>query len=701
VENWRGKVKKINLKFFENRILIMKGLVVVIGLVFATRLINLQVINGAAYREQSEKKMLRETAVEAPRGEIYDRNGVVLATSKLAYDVEIYKVGSSNEEMNKIILRVINILEQNNDEYYSSFPMEDDKFYSDDDKKKVCKTYGIEETLTEKEVLEYLYEKYELNNLNFTLEEKNKVVALRYEIGTNVFSLFRSVTIAKDVSYESMAVIEEMKSELDGIEINVNSKRYYPYGTLASHLLGYVSNISSEEYKELKDKGYTYNSTIGKMGIETTMEEFLKGVNGIKRTEVDAEGKVASEYTYKEAESGNNVTLTIDYRLQQVAEKNLKIVINNIRTGAKGYVKKKDATAGAVVALDINSGEVLAMASYPTFDPNDFVSGIKYSTWQKILANTSKPMFNRVISGTYSPGSTFKMLTALAGLDSKVITVTEKIKDNGKYEHANHPMCWVYSYYGRTHGYINVTEAIKVSCNCFFYEVGRRMGIDNVVKYAEMFGLGDKTGIELYGESKGSIAGSDEDMDWYLGDTLSAVIGQSYNSFTPIQLANYIATLANGGTLNRVSVIKNIVNSDDEYVTDEELLEYAEKITNYKFKYSKLILNRKHVDAVVEGMKSVTSEQGGTSYIVFKNSDIEVAGKTGTAQVSSGNPNGIFVGFAPIENPQIAVVAIVEHGDSGSAVANIVKPILEEYFNISNENVNKEINGVLNQEIVY
>ncbi|MBR6640966.1 MAG: penicillin-binding protein 2, partial [Clostridia bacterium] len=277
----------------------------------------------------------------------------------------------------------------------------------------------------------------------------------------------------------------------------------------------------------------------------------------------------------------------------------------------------------------------------------------------------------------------------------------EKIKANGRYEYANHPMCWVYSYYGRTHGWVNVSDAIKVSCNCFFYEVGRRMGIDNLVKYCQMFGLGNKTGVELYGESKGMIAGADKEMDWYLGDTLSAVIGQSYNSFTPVQLANYIATLANGGTLNRATLIKNVVNAEDEYVSSEDLLAHVEKVTGYKFISTRLDLNQKHVDAVVEGMKSVTSEQGGTSYIVFKNSDIEVAGKTGTAQVSSGHPNGVFVGFAPIENPQIAVVAIVEHGDSGTAVANIVKPILEEYFNISNENVNKEVNEVLVPSIKY
>ena len=574
-------------------------------------------------------------------------------------------------------------------------------FYADSQRTSLCETYGIETTLTDTEILNYIYEKYGLNDIGFNEDEKFKVARLRYELATNVFSLFSSVTIAKDVSYETMAIIEESKGELPGIEINVNSKRYYPHGTLASHLIGYVSSISSEEYQKLKGEGYLYNSSIGKMGIETTMERYLKGDNGLKRTEVDAEGEIAAEYMYKESMSGNNVTLTIDYRLQTIAETNLKKVINNIATGAPGYVKQKDANAGCVIALDVNSGEVLAMASYPTFNPNDFVSGIKYSKWKALIENKTKPMFNRVISGTYSPGSTFKMLSALAGLDSKVITLTEKIKDNGRYEHANHPMCWVYSYYGRTHGYINVTQAIKVSCNCFFYEVGRRMGIENLVKYAKMFGLGSKTGIELYGEVSGMIAGANEEMDWYLGDTLSAVIGQSYNSFTPVQLANYISTLANGGTLNKVSVVKNVTTNEYENIPNSEIVAYIEDITGYKFRSTKLTLNEKHVDAIVEGMRSVTSEQGGTSYIVFKNSDIEVAGKTGTAQVSSGTPNGVFVGFAPIENPQIAVVAIVEHGDSGSAVANIVKPILEEYFNISKDGVNKDVIDILTPSISY
>ncbi len=683
-------------EFMENgRISIMKILVVIVGIVFAVRLVDLQIVNGKTYKEESTKKMLRETTIEAPRGEIYDRNGVVLATSKLAYDVEIYKVGLDDTNLNITILKLINILKKNSDEYYTTFPMEEYKFYSEDSKNKICKMYNIDTKLKDKEVVNRLYEELGIDTMDLKEDEKFSILCVRYEIDINVFSLFDAVVIAKDISYNSMATIEETRDGLSGIEIKTNSKRYYPYKMLASHLLGYVSSINSEEYEEHKNEGYTYNSTIGKMGIETTMEKYLKGNNGIKRTEVDADGNISSEYMYKEATSGNNITLTIDYRLQKVAEENLESVINKIRTGAKGYEKHEEANAGAVVALDVNTGEVLAMASYPSFDSNDFVSGIKYSKWKKILEDSRNPMFNRVISGTYSPGSTFKMLSALAGLDSGVITETEKIKDNGKYEYGNHPMCWVYSYYGRTHGYINVTEAIKVSCNCFFYETGRRMGVDNLVKYAKMFGLGSKTGVELYGEAKGIVAGESKETDWYLGDTLSAVIGQSYNSYTPIQLANYISTLANGGTLNKVTLLKD-VSKESNKVETSEIEEHIQNKLGYTFEAHSLKLNSSHVSAVVEGMKSVTSEQGGTSYIVFKNSDIEVAGKTGTAQVAQGDPNGIFVGFAPIENPQIAVVAIVEHGDSGSAVANIVKPILEEYFSISKETENLE---VINEQI--
>jgi len=648
--------------------------------------------------------MLRTTSVEAPRGKIYDRNGVLLATSKLGYDIYIYRTGLTSVELNHSILKISNILEKNNDKMVNNLPIEKGKvvIYNDTQKKELMRVLGISKEYSGEEYLQKLYLKYGLNTNEFSEGDKQKIVSIRYEIGRNGYSLFRGVNIATNISYKSMATIEELKSEIEGIEINITPKRYYPNETVLAHTLGYVSNINAAEYKKLKDQDYSNNSIIGKTGIELSMEKYLKGQNGILRKEIDSSGVASSEYIYKEAVSGSDIYLTIDYRLQVVAEKSLQKVIKNIQTGATGYKKYDKAASGAVVVINVNTGEVLAMASYPTYNPNAFVGGISYSEWDKISNNALKPMFNRVIAGTYSPGSTYKMLTAITGLETGKINTKTLIKDTGIYPYGHHPQCWLYTRTGKTHGTINVSEAIKVSCNVFFYEVGRRVGIDNLVKYSKMFGLGEKTGIELLGESKGMVAGENKKISWHIGDTLSAAIGQSYNSYTPLQLVNYIAALANGENLNKITLLKSVLNTDNKKTSQEEIEKHVEDVTKVKFIDSKLELKEENVAAIVKGMKSVTSDTGGTSYIVFKNSEIEVAGKTGTAQVSSGDPNGIFVGFAPIKNPEIAVVAIIEHGGLSSYSASVAKPILEEYFSISLENQENKINQSLsNQGIDY
>lgn len=275
-------------------------------------------------------------------------------------------------------------------------------------------------------------------------------------------------------------------------------------------------------------------------------------------------------------------------------------------------------------------------------------------------------------------------------MDNKITTI-EKINDPGVYPYGHHPMCWIYSTYRSTHGDIPLAQAIKVSCNCYFYEVGRRLGIDQIVKYAKIFGLGDKTGIEIAGENKGIIAG-ENNKDWQLGETLSAAIGQSYNSYTPIQLTNYISAIANGGNLNKVTTIKSVQTDIQTSISLEEINKFSSEFTGVNFVNKNLNIPKEYLDEVKKGMISVTSERGGTSYIVFKNSGIEVAGKTGTAQVPSGSNNGIFVGFAPYDKPKIAVVAIIEHGGEGSYTANVVKPIMEEYFKISKQDKLNEKN---------
>jgi len=438
------------------------------------------------------------------------------------------------------------------------------------------------------------------------------------------------------------------------------------------------------------------------MGIEQAFEKYLKGIDGVNRVEVDSYGTVSTENVSTKSITGQNVTLTIDYRLQKVAEESLVKVINQIKTGTPTMKKHEDASAGSVVVLDTVTGEVLAMVSYPSFDINSFVDGIKYKDWNVLNTSTLRPMFNRSISGLYSPGSTYKMLVGLAGLTTGKITVAEKINDPGIYPFGHNPKCWIYERYGRTHGYVNISEAIKVSCNCYFYEVGRRVGISEIVEYSKLFGLGEKTGVEISGEVKGQIAGDNYKGDWYLGETLSSAIGQSYNSYTPIQLANYISTIANGGTLNKITVIKSIEDNEKKSVSLEELNKYTTEFTGVNFENKNLNLLQANIDAIKLGMLYVTSDTGGTSYNTFKDLGIEVAGKTGTAEVSSGSANGIFVGFAPYDKPKIAIIAIIEHGGEGTYTANVVRPIMDEYFKIDKEDkLNAKKQNVIENGITF
>lgn len=687
--------------------------VIVISVIFIATLFNLQIVNGENYREQSEKRMLRTKNITAPRGEIYDRNGVILATNKLSYDVELYKVRVSTKEQNDGILRLVEILNENSDKVYSTFPVNDDlngfNFENTEEEQKWKKEMKLDSTLTFDQVIDKYIEKYELQDYSDNRLNQIKMIEIKYEANLNGYSLFNSATIAKDISQKSVAKIGEEKYKIYGISIVSVPKRYYPNGNLLSHTIGYVSKISSTEYEKEKEEGYSVNSVVGKAGIEQSFEKYLKGKDGVIKEETDTLGNVSSQTETTEAKSGDNVTLTIDYRLQKVAEESLLNAINGLQNGTLVGKKFSDANAGAVVVLDVDSGEVLASASYPTYDINSLIGGISLKDWNALQNNSLHPMLNRVVSGTYSPGSTFKMLVGMAGLMNGKITVDEKYYDPGIYPYGYHPKCWLYTDRHMTHGWINIEGAIKGSCNCYFYEVGRRIGISEIVKYAKLFGLGQKTGIELSGEAAGTIAGADDKSEdglkspWYLGDTLSAAIGQSGSSYTPIQLANYIATIANGGKLNKVSLIKSV---DNEVAgTSESLVDinkYTSEYTGVNFEEKDLNINSEYIDAIKKGMLSVTSETGGTSYIVFKNSDIQVAGKTGTAQVPNGNNNGIFVGFAPYDNPKIAVVAVIEHGGEGTYTANVVKPIMEEYFNIDKESKqNEKAQNVSNQDIKF
>lgn len=698
MEFFKSKLEKI-IEILENRELVLSVILVLVAIIFLIQLFNIQIINGASYREQAENKIVRTEAISAPRGEIYDRNGVVLATNKLTYNIELYRTKVGIELTNNAIRDLVNILLSNNDNIYSTFPINDaqdnfsDEYLQDKDKiNSFLRNIKLAESATFNDVIEYYTKLYAIEDYSY--EDKIKIIKVKYEANLNGYSLFNSAIIAKNISKNSVAQIEEMKSTLYGINIVSVPQRYYASDTFACHILGYVSKINTPEYNNLKDNGYTINSMIGKSGVEESMEKYLKGQDGSKKVVTDSLGNVTSELVTKEAVSGNNLTLTIDFRIQQVVENALANTLKNLQNGTLSDEPIPEAQAGSCVVLDVETGEVLAMASYPTYNINNFANGITTAQWKNLIEDVQKPMFNRAISGTYSPGSTYKMLVGLAGLESGGITLDEYYTDPGVYPYSYNPKCWIYTSHNTTHGDINLTGAIKGSCNCYFYEVGRRIGVDAIVKWSMNFGLGQKTGIELSGESSGNIAGNSA-SGWSLGDTLSASIGQSTNLYTPLQLANYISTIANGGTLNKVSLIKNI-GTDIISIPLSDIAQYSKEFTGVDFESKELSISNEYINAIKEGMYAVTTETGGTAASIFKDSKVEVAGKTGTAQVSNGANNAIFVGFAPYDNPKIAVVAVVEHGSEGFFLAPMVKEITNEYFDIYTNDAQKE----KSQEIV-
>ena len=537
-----------------------------------------------------------------------------------------------------------------------------------------------------------------------------KIIAMRYEIASKGYSSFKSVTLAKEISNESMLEIEERNNELSGINISKYPVRKYLAGNVASHILGYTGAISSDEYKKKKEQGYSQNDTIGKSGVESTFEEFLRGEDGKSRLEMDSKGRITGSEEVLESKMGDSIVLTIDLDLQRKAEEVLEKYIQKIQSG--GFSEKfEDAKAGSLVVLDVKTSEVLAMASYPSYNPEEFTDGISNSEYSKYFANEDMPMFNRAIQGIYSPGSTFKMITAIAGLESGAVGLTETIYDKGQYDKAHRPACWIWTGSRGSHGNVDAEKALKVSCNYYFYEIAYRMGIDILSEYVKKFGLGIKTGIELIGEVSGTIASREyinklserdgKSRVWMIGDTLSAAIGQSYNSFTPIQMAYYIATLANGGVKNEVSILKQVIESDGDEVGRSEVLEVVDKKTGVTdVETGDLGISDEIINTIFEGMRSVTSDRGGTAYSTFSSFPIEVAGKTGTATASNGSPNAWFVGFAPYDDPEIAVVCVIEHGGHGSYTAPAVKEVMEEYFGYNNNNIDEDMEKKTLNEII-
>lgn len=625
----------------------------------------------------------------------------------------MYKSKTDDEQLNKSISLMTSILENNGNSYVDTFPISIEPFEyhfnSDEELSNWKEKYEIPETASAEEAFYLFRDKYNINSED--VKEIRRILAIRYAISTIGYSTTKSMEISSEISRNAAVQLQENSQNLTGINIVVEPIRVYHTGNLASHIIGYMGRISESDQKSFSAEGddyeYAPDDKVGKTGIEKVFEKYLRGQDGIKQIDMSVDGTVTGEYTSEEAIGGANVVLTIDANLQRIAEDALERNITKIREG--GFGQAFPAEKGSVVVTNVQTGEILAMASYPDYEPALFYNGISNAKYQEY--NSNGAFLSRATQGEYPPGSIFKMVTAIAGLDSGSISSNELINDNGRYivsddPEYNNPACWYFNDYGVGHGRLNVEGALMKSCNYFFFEVGNRVGIDKLDEYADYFGLGRKTGIEIP-ESQGTLASRDVAKSkgevWSKAYTASASIGQSYNAFTPVQMAKYISMVANGGHPLDLSIVKNVINSNGSQVSENELNEYVNKtLGTENVNMEDRNFNQEIMQTVHRGMKSVAEEEGGTAYNIFRDFEIEIGGKTGSAELSNNkDSNDViawFAGFAPYENPEIAIVVMVEKGGHGNYTAEVVREIMAEYFGMNMEEVFEDMSAITEVE---
>ena len=675
------------------RFFILKLIIAFMVAAVGWKLFDLQILKGEQYHEIANNRLITNVVEKAPRGEILDRYGTKLVSNKVGYSVVMQKTDMGDEEFNDVIKKLVDILYLNGCAYYDDLPIsfapyqfqftdenengttEDERMAWFENNRYLGK--GIDEYMSASQIMQVYKEIYKVSNI-YSEDEQRRIIGIRYAAQVGGLSQTTMFTVADDISVEAVTQIKERQDEFKGIAVINNYVRQYEFPGLATHILGRTGKINAEEYEEHKDLGYGYNDIIGKQGIEKWGESYLRGTDGTTGTTKEVNGKEITVLNDTDPVPGDYVVLTIDSDLQRVTEESLAKTIENIRKSSG--VKEKDGAdcnAGAAVVIDVKTGDTLAIASHPTYDMSRFDED--YSI---LLQNEAKPMWNRSVSGVYSPGSAFKPLTAIAALETGKLRTNEVIKTEGVYKfYADYqPACWIWNEYKLTHGNQNVSEAIENSCNFFFYEVGRRLGIDMLGEYAKKFGLGELTGIELSEETAGHMASPEykkqvvsnvTSQDWYGGDTLQAAIGQSYSLFTPVQLANYAATIANGGTRYKVNLIKSVRSSVDGSTVKEFKPEIIENID----------IDPASLRAVKQGMKRVVDE--GSASSIFTDYAIQIGGKTGTAQVGDGSNNAVFIAYAPFDNPEIAVSVVLEHGVRGTNAAQVAKDIFDAYFGLN------------------
>ena len=703
----------------KSRYTILSLLMIVITFAMFVRLFDLQIIQGGNFTSSSQTVTDTRQIIEvAPRGRIMDRNGVPIATNTEIFTVHIIKSGKYNgehgdEELNRVLLELCGILEKNNDTYLHTI----ERYLRFVDGLPVFARSELADTLAwqksmlkipEADLIEDAYtlfvylctdKAYSIDDA-YTDEEAFKIISLRYLIdaGRGAFDAGQSILLARDVKPMSIAEIEENSHILSGVTIDAEPVRMYHDAQYVSHVLGYTGAIQESQYEAMKDDGYGVDDIIGQYGIEAQNEAYLRGRNGVKRIEVYANGTAASSIDGRPAIPGSDIILTIDMDLQKAAIESLERNIEVIRTAEfNGYVKTDskvnflDAEAGAAVAIDVWTGEVLLMASVPAFDPSIFLRGSEDREAQQAIETLwEDPLnrsWNRAIQGTYSPGSTFKPITAITALQEGIITPNSLIYDAGSINIGERDL---YCLEGG-HGDLSLKRALETSCNVFFYDVGARATIDNLQKWANQFGLGVKTGVDLPYEREGIMSSREFKMDrfkdeWRPADTAQVAIGQLYNSFSPLQMACYMAAFANGGMYYKPYVTQKVIRYDGSIVRDTTP------------DVRSIPVDPQNIEAVKEGMIASTTEIDGTSEIVFRDFPFPVAGKTGTAETGlettqQSSSNSLFVCYAPADDPQIAVVVVIEKCVWGSYAAPVARDILEVYFGMKDQLTERDTLG--------
>ena len=655
--------------------------------VYVLRLIFLQLVNSDSFKAQATNTTDYNFTVTAARGDIVDSAGRRIAASTTSYNVVLSKLLMGDEDLDAMLQRIVELLEAHGEKWndslligepdaagHYSFTAQAD---STSDQKALAAmkdSLGLQQYATADDVMEKLVEDYKLEGYPFHWQRV--LGGIHYEMQQQAFSNVNNFVMAENVSEVTVATIKENSLTMPGVEIVETSTRSYDEGDIIPHVLGRVGKITAEKWKvtdengqttyPLREKGYNMNDMIGVSGLEAVYEDELRGKDGVETITRSSDGVIVGTAMTTVPEPGHTVQLTIDSAFQQAVDKALAKNIEMINSTYNNSSSAK-AAAGAVVVISTKDGSVLAASNYPSYDQNLFAT--QYSQYS---SDPGLPLLNRALQGLYTPGSTFKLCTSVAALEEGIITPSTIIEDKGIYTYYvdPQPMCWIWRQAHTTHGRINVSQAIVDSCNYFYYEVGRLTGIKKLDEYATAFGLGQSTGIEI-GDVSGVLASPEwaeaHDREWTDGQTITAAIGQSYNLFTPLQLANYVATLVSGGEHYETHLLKNVKSYDNSRVVGV----YGKGPLN------DLNISDSTMAAVTKGMHDLTYDSLRSA---FSRCVVEAGAKTGSAQVGTDIANGTFVAYAPYDDPEIAIAIVVEKGGSGSLLANAAVDIINAWF---------------------